>query len=492
LVKKISFRKNCESVDEQLTKYHKILEPSVGSMQKTHSFYLVAVLLASVLSPIVDAQADPVEDESGTFDYHTIASLGDSTLGSDPTGYRGPFATFHAANLMEVDYYEGAVGGDRTTTLIDAGRHTAIAENYGEGTLAVVMVGAWDFIDSDINIVNGDYSFIDNLEENMTIILDTLTEANVDVLVWNLPNMSFLPFLTQIFPTEVHPYFTEASFLWADRLSEIAESYGESVKVFDLRAVSDDLLQNTSSRMILGNEVISPPEMCIKNCIMVDSLHPTSVGQGLLANYMMNTINQEFPSSQGNYPLLSDQELLNLTNFNSSVEEEIEKPFIEGDITQECFEWTETSYRDMYLTITIDGEDLPIPEYIGFNTGICKLSTHVMYTGPRVIHVVTDISNNLTLNDFFKIWDENFSSTKIMDLELKEGGSLDLTIDLMEFEGDWSAISIEGVNAIEIIYTSPPTPIIEDDTDERSLPGFSLGLALSSILLAMAVLRREY
>ena len=62
-----------------------------------------------------------------------------------------------------------------------------------------MMVGAWDFIDSDVEIITGDYSFIDELDENITIILDTLVASEIDVLVWNLPNMSFLPFLTQIF-----------------------------------------------------------------------------------------------------------------------------------------------------------------------------------------------------------------------------------------------------------------------------------------------------
>ena len=42
---------------------------------------------------------------------------------------------------------------------------------------------------------------------------------------------------------------------------------------------SDDLLQNQSARTIAGNEVISPPAMCDKNCIMIDSLHPTSVSR---------------------------------------------------------------------------------------------------------------------------------------------------------------------------------------------------------------------
>jgi len=112
---------------------------------------ITLLFLIQISSPLVSAQdsktsSDDADD--GNYNFHTIASLGDSTLGSDPTGYRGPFASKHAANLMGVEYYEGAVGGDRSTTLIEAGRHTQIAQNYGDGTLVTIMVGAWDFIDA--------------------------------------------------------------------------------------------------------------------------------------------------------------------------------------------------------------------------------------------------------------------------------------------------------------------------------------------------------
>ena len=448
---------------------------------------IVSMILVSSLTTAVTAQEDSNED--GYFDFHTIASLGDSTLGSDPTGYRGPFASIHAANLMGLDYYEGAVGGDRSWTLIEAGRHTTIAENYSEGTLVTIMIGAWDFIDSDAQIVKGDYSFISNLEENMTIILDTLTDSNIDVLAWTLPNMSFLPFLTQIFPTEKHEYFTEASIQWADTLNRLADSYGDNVQVFDLLNASDDLLQNQEARTISGNEVVAPPVMCDKNCIMIDSLHPTSVGQGLLANYMMEAINEKFPASTGDYSLLSQDELLSLADFNSSSEEAV-KLTIEGDLTEACFDWTSTGYRDMYITITIDGEDVEIPSYVGFNTEQCSQSTHVMYTGSRVINVVTDITNDLTLNHFFDIWGKNLSSTQIMDYQVDEGDSLILIVDLVQYEGDWENIPVEGAISIEIIYTSAPTAVSSSE-DGDSVPGFPAIIALASILGAIVVSRKE-
>lgn len=445
------------------------------------SISILLFFLLSLSAPMVSSQEQSSDD--GYFQYHTIASLGDSTLGSDPTGYRGPFASIHAANLMDIDYYEGAVGGDRSWTLIDAGRHTNIAENYGNGTLVTIMVGAWDFIDSDIDIVNGDYSFIDELEENITLILDTLVASEIDVLVWNLPNMSFLPFLTQIFPTEVHPHFTEASILWAERLDLIASRYGDSVQVFDLMTASDDLLQNSSARTIAGNEVISPPTMCNKNCIMIDSLHPTSVGQGLLANYLMIAINEKFPSPDGDYPLLSEEDLLALTDFNGNSEPVSEEILIEGDVTRACFDWTESIYRDMYLTISIDGSDVPVPSYVGFNTEICRQSTHVMYTGERSINVISNVQNNLTLNHFFEIWGQNFSSSQILEMSTEDGGHLAMYIDGVEYDGDWSSVLINGVISVEIQFTSPEIPE-EEKVGTKETPGFGIFASLAAILVA--------
>ena len=187
--------------------------------------------------------------------------------------------------------------------------------------------------------------------------------------------------------------------------------------------------------------------------------------------------------------MLSQDELISLADFDST-SEETAKQTIEGDLTQACFDWTNTGYRDMYLTITIDGEDVEIPSYVGFNTEICRQATHVMYTGSRVINVVTDITNNLTLNDFFAIWGKNLSSTQIMDYEVGEGDSLSLVIDLVEYEGDWENIPVEGVISIEIIYESAQTTD-EINEDNSTIPGFSAIIALISILGAIVISRKE-
>ena len=144
----------------------------------------------------------------------------------------------------------------------------------------------------------------------------------------------------------------------------------------------------------------------------------------------------------------------------------------------------------MYLTVTIDGEDVEIPSYVGFNTEVCRQATHVMYTGSRVINVVTDITNNLTLNDFFAIWGKNLSATQVMDYEVGEGDSLSLIIDLVEYQGDWENIPIEGVISIEIIYES--AEVAEDPVENSdSVPGFPAIFTLISILAALVISRKD-
>ena len=165
--------------------------------------------------------------------------------------------------------------------------------------------------------------------------------------------------------------------------------------------------------------------------------------------------------------------------------------FIEGDVTKACFDWAETTYRDMYLTITIDEEYVPIPNYIGFNSELCRQSTHVIYSGEEAIHVVTNVENTLTLNHFFEIWGENLSATKLFDKDTSDGGEITIDVNGINFEGNWSAISLDDVISLEIVYTSPPTPTVEDDVEDDSLPGFSVFLVLASTLLAMAAIRRK-
>ena len=52
----------------------------------------------------------------------------------------------------------------------------------------------------------------------------------------------------------------------------------------------------------------------------------------------------------------------------------------------------------------------------------------------------------------------------------------EITLDVngVRYEGDWSAIPLEGVISLDIVYTSPPVMTVEEDMEDDSLPGFSM------------------
>ena len=83
------------------------------------------------------------------------------------------------------------------------------------------------------------------------------------------------------------------------------------------------------------------------------------------------------------------------------------------------------------------------------------------------------------------------SATKLFDKDTSDGGEITIDVNGINFEGNWSAISLDDVISLEIVYTSPPTPAVEDDVEDDSLPGFSVFLVLASTLLAMAAIRRK-
>ena len=101
--------------------------------------------------------------------------------------------------------------------------------------------------------------------------------------------------------------------------------------------------------------------------------------------------------------------------------------------------------------------------------------------------MVSNVENMLTLNHFFEIWGENLSATTLLDKDTSDGGEITLDVNGVGYEGDWSAIPLEGVISLDIVYTSPPTITVEEDSEVRSLPVFSMVLVL--ILLAMIVNR---
>ena len=89
------------------------------------------------------------------------------------------------------------------------------------------------------------------------------------------------------------------------------------------------------------------------------------------------------------------------------------------------------------------------------------------------------------MHHFFQIWGQNCSSEQIFDRELQVGGNLSVSIDGLEYAGDWSEINIDGVISIDIKFESPV--VAEDSTQDasESTPGFSILLITLTLMLVI-------
>ena len=70
-------------------------------------------------------------------------------------------------------------------------------------------------------------------------------------------------------------------------------------------------------------------------------------------------------------------------------------------------------------------------------------------------------------------------------MKLQDGGELSVSIDGVDYTGDWSEINIDGVISIDIKFESPMAA--EDSTQEisDSTPGFSVLLITMTLMLVI-------
>lgn len=102
-----------------------------------------------------------------------------------------------------------------------------------------------------------------------------------------------------------------------------------------------------------------------------------------------------------------------------------------------------------FLTITINGEQIPIPSNIGLSTSVMRpIHTHDT-TGE--IHVESPCQRDFTIGDFFEIWGENFNSTCIMDSCVDANHTLTMSVNGIE-SADYQNLTLRDKQQIEIKY----------------------------------------
>lgn len=241
--------------------------------------------------------------------FNRVVTLGDSLM-DDPDGVRSPVAAEHVAERLGATLTKLALSGSTSDDLIDGGQHTQAAAEFGAGDLAMLWIGGNDFFSHGLNVVFGSYGFIDDLESNVDTALTTLRGAGMEVVVFNLPDLSNVP------ATDGLSNFRKATQKWNDRLDVLAASH--DVAVVDVFNLFDQLADSPEEFSLLGNSLNLDDTDC-QFCVFYDQIHPSSFAQGFIANVAIDTINAKYDPS-GAMPLeqLSIVEIAELADLYGS------------------------------------------------------------------------------------------------------------------------------------------------------------------------------
>ena len=109
----------------------------------------------------------------------------------------------------------------------------------------------------------------------------------------------------------------------------------------------------------------------------------------------------------------------------------------------------------LWLNITANGERVEIPANIGFeyNDDGSVLFLHPVHTydDSGQVHVETIANATVTLGDFFAIWEQPFSSERVLDYTVDDSYTLRMTVDGTDSQA-WESQELEPYLAIEIFY----------------------------------------
>ncbi len=249
--------------------------------------------------------------------FNHVVSLGDSLL-DDPLNRRSPLVSEHLAERLDTPLTELARIASTSRGLIQQGQHTEAASQFGAGDLATLWIGGNDFFLSTVNpfgVGIGNLAFVNRLEDNVDTILGTLREAGMEVLVFNLPDMSAVPFTDTItlFNFQLDN-IAEATLEWNDRLAGLATEH--DTHLVDVYSYFEEMSAHPEAFEILGNELVFGPEFGCQFCVFADPIHPSPLAQGLITNLAIDVLNEAF-AGPGNVPLerLSETELAMLAGF---------------------------------------------------------------------------------------------------------------------------------------------------------------------------------
>ncbi len=113
-----------------------------------------------------------------------------------------------------------------------------------------------------------------------------------------------------------------------------------------------------------------------------------------------------------------------------------------------------------YLAIYANGKQVPVPAGIGIVDNTCLYALHVHEGMPNIIHVESDTVTTYTLGQFFDIWGQPLSKTRVQGYKADASHKLTfVTFDanghMTTYTGDPWTMPIQAHESIIILYNSP-------------------------------------
>jgi lysophospholipase L1-like esterase len=249
-----------------------------------------------------------LEDRSLPSATLSIGAMGDSLTASyagQPYGAAGDQSWAVQLQTLRAEHitiYNEAVPGTTSTTLLSQGQDTAVAGLVAGDAVdaAVLIVGANDVGPNLQAIFAGDPTlFVNTVVSNIEAAVNTVEKAgHVKLEIGNIPDVGLTPFF-RTFVTN-NPFLlgevTQAVKLADAEIEVFAASQG--LPVVDLYGLG----QLATQPLQLGG-------VTVDNLYAPDGFHPNTIGQGLLANTILDAFHIAYHTKIQQLRL-SDQELL--------------------------------------------------------------------------------------------------------------------------------------------------------------------------------------
>ena len=117
-----------------------------------------------------------------------------------------------------------------------------------------------------------------------------------------------------------------------------------------------------------------------------------------------------------------------------------------------------------HLTVTVDGQPVPVPALIGVDENAQTLSPLHTHDASGILHVESPVKAQFTLGQVFTEWNVALSSKRIGSLDTASGDPITAVVNGKKVSGDPAAITLADRADIDIVVTrngtkaTPPPP----------------------------------